>query len=69
MVLRDEPFQTYIDFKYQTLKIKLSFQGHYAEPDYTLEVSLEELNKNGFMQSYLMLYNPFEGVWEFCVAI
>jgi hypothetical protein len=42
------------------LQIELSFQGHYNEPSYKVQVDMKELEESGNTLTYLMVYNPFE---------
>lgn len=68
-VIKKEPFECLMTNQHETLEIHLHFQGHYNEPSYKLDVDLKELSDNNNMMTYLMVYNPFEGLWEFCVPL
>lgn len=69
-VVKKEPFQ--IEFnpdKTEEVQIKLQFQGHYGETNQKIDINMKDLKDNGNLLTYLTVYNPFEGVWEFCVPI
>ena len=68
-LMKKEPFETLMVKEYETIDITLHFKGHYGEPKYKVEVDMKELKENNNLLSYLMVYDPFEGLWEFCVPI
>ena len=68
--VKKEPFQ--INFNHEEIEevqIRLTLQGHYGEPDQKVDINIQELQSNGNLLTYLMVFNPFQGEWEFCVSI
>jgi NAD-dependent SIR2 family protein deacetylase len=47
------------------LKVKLHFKGHYNEKPCDIEFNLAEQSS----QTYKIVYNPFEAVWESCTPM
>ncbi len=45
-------------------KAVFTFQGHYNEPDLTVEVKRSALLENNKVLDIVMTYNPNDGVWE-----
>ncbi|CDW73522.1 transcriptional sir2 family protein [Stylonychia lemnae] len=66
---KKEPFEVRLPDNCEDLKIKLHFQGHYEEPTYLLNLDMKEFRDNNYLMTYLMVFNPAEKVWEFCVPI
>lgn len=64
-----EPFAVSIPGAQAKGQIVLHFQGHYHEPHLTVDIDLAAIKANGNIMTHLMVYNPFELKWEFCVPI
>ncbi len=58
--LTKEPLKATVSKEIKKLQIELSFQGHYNEPRYKVQVDMKELEESGNTLTYLMVYNPFE---------
>lgn len=46
----------------------LHFQGHYSETSLKVDIDVEDLMGKGDV-TYIAVYNPFDGQWEFCVPV